>query len=267
MWNRLAPARACRDRSGVQMELVAGPPFRILLPFALALAACEPTGESDRLPTALAFPEAERPVSQLGATAFSNEEERDNRQEAETVMDLAGIRSGMTVADIGSGEGYYTVRLAERVGRAGRVLAEDIDEGALDRLAQRVIREELDNVSVKLGTPDDPKLPDNSFDRIFMVHMYHEVSEPYAFLWRLRPALREGGQVIVVDIDRPTDQHGIAPQLLFCEFQQIGFRLVEFIRHPAVVGFYAKFEAVGERPQPDEIEPCSLSRVAADNAA
>jgi hypothetical protein len=91
---------------------------------------------------------------------------------------------------------------------------------------------------------------------VFMVHMYHEVTEPYAFLWRLRPALREGGQVIVVDVDRPTDQHGIAPDLLFCEFQQVGFRLVEFVRKPELAGYYAQFVAVGPLPEPGAIEPC-----------
>ena len=240
--------------------------LRILLCLCFALAACQPSAEGDRSRRALSFPEAERPVSQLGATSFSNEADRDDRQEATTVMDLAGIRPGMSVADIGAGEGYYTVRLAERVGEEGRVLAQDIDREALMRLGDRVERDRLDNVSIKLGAPDDPGLPESSFDRIFLVHMYHEVAEPYAFLWRLRPALREGGQVIVVDLDRPTDQHGIAPQLLFCEFEQIGFRLVEFVRHPALAGYYAQFEAVGERPQPNEIEPCSLSSVQSNNA-
>jgi len=221
-----------------------------------ALVGCKPNADADRPETSRDFPRAYRPVSALAGNGFSTEEQRDDRNEANTVMDLAGIRPGMTVADIGAGEGYYTVRLAERVGARGRVLAEDIDAEARDRLAQRVLRERLDNVSVRLGTPDDPKLPENSFDRIFMVHMYHEVEEPYAFLWRLRPALREGGQVIVVDIDRPTDEHGIAPQLLFCEFEAVGFRLVEFVRKPELAGYYAQFEAAGPRPQPDAITPC-----------
>jgi SAM-dependent methyltransferase len=136
------------------------------------------------------------------------------------------------------------------------VLAQDIDQDALLRLGNRVERERLDNVSIKLGATDDPRLPEHSFDRIFLVHMYHEVAEPYAFLWRLRPALREGGQVIVVDVDRPADQHGLRPHLLFCEFQQVGFRLVEFVRKPELAGYYAQFEAVGPRPEPGEIEPC-----------
>lgn len=222
-----------------------------------SLAGCKPVDDADRPETSREFPRAYRPVSEKGATSVSTERQRDDRNEANTVMDLANIRQGMTVADIGAGEGYYTVRLAERVGVTGRVLAQDIDQDALARLGNRVERERLDNVSIKLGAPDDPRLPPNSFDRIFLVHMYHEVSEPYAFLWRLRPALRPGGQVIVVDVDRPTDQHGIDPQLLFCEFEAVGFRLVEFVRKPELAGYYAQFEAVGSRPEPQDIVSCS----------
>ncbi|WP_305096180.1 class I SAM-dependent methyltransferase [Croceibacterium aestuarii] len=223
----------------------------------LALPACQQADDTTRPPTARDFPRAYRPVSAVSGNAFSNEQSRDDRREAQTVMDLAQIRRGMTVADIGAGEGYYTVRLAERVGKSGRVLAEDIDGDALARLGNRVEAERLDNVSIKRGTEDDPRLPRGSFDRIFMVHMYHEVSEPYAFLWRLRPALRDGGQVIVVDVDRPTDRHGIPPKLLFCEFERVGFRLAEFVRKPEIAGYFARFEAVGERPDPRDIEPCS----------
>ncbi len=221
----------------------------------LALTACEPV-DTDRPETSRDFPRAYRPVSETGSNAFSTEQQRDDRREAQTVMDKAEIAEGMTVADIGAGEGYYTVRLAARVGENGRVLAQDIDEAALRRLGNRVERDGLENVSITLGGEDDPHLPPASFDRIFMVHMYHEVTEPYAFLWRLRPALREGGQVIVVDVDRPADQHGIDPQLLFCEFERVGFRLVDFDLKPEIAGYYAQFEAVGTRPEPHEIEPC-----------
>jgi len=220
------------------------------------IAGCDYSAD-ERPPGAADFPRAYRPVSEASGNAFSNEQQRDDRREAETVMDEAGVTLGMSVADIGAGEGYYTVRLANRVGENGRVLAEDIDEDALRRLGNRIERERLDNVSIVLGTADDPKLPPSSFDRIFLVHMYHEVSEPYAFLWRMRPSLREGGQVIVVDTDRAPDQHGIWPQLLFCEFERVGFRLVEFIRKPQLAGYYAEFEVAGERPEPGDIEPCS----------
>ena len=227
----------------------------------IALAACSgQEADSDRPITSRAFPRADRPVAAVTSNEYASEDQRDNLGEAEVVMDLANIGAGTTVADIGAGEGYYTVRLAERVGAKGRVLAEDIDPGAIKRLGERVVRERLDNVSIKTGTPDDPRLPDNSFDRIFLVHMYHEVGEPYAFLWRLRPALRAGGQVIVVDADRPTDQHGMPPALLFCEFQAVGFRLVEFVRKPELKGYYAQFEASGDRPDPAAIKPCNTAK-------
>lgn len=223
----------------------------------MGLSACERVPASDaRAETAKEFPLPDRPVSNLGANSFSTETARDSRGEAQKVMDLANIEPGMTVADIGAGDGYYTIRLAQRVGAKGRVLAQDIDSKALGRLAQRVERERLDNVSIKLGAGDDPRLPENSFDRIFLVHMYHEVQEPYAFLHRLWPALAKGGQVIVVDVDRPTDQHGIDPLLLSCEFRQVGFDLVAFKDSPELAGYYAQFKAAAIRPQADRIKPC-----------
>ncbi|MCB2087245.1 MAG: class I SAM-dependent methyltransferase [Sphingomonadaceae bacterium] len=232
------------------------------------LSACNwQDRDSDRPESSLEFPRPDRPVSGLGANQFSTEDARDSVGEAQTVMDLAEIEPGMTVADIGAGEGYYTVRLAERVGKDGRVLAQDIDDEALARLGQRIERERLDNVSIKLGAPDDPRLPENSFDRIFLVHMYHEVSEPYAFLWRMWPALREGGQVVVVDVDRPTDQHGIDPLLLSCEFRAAGYELVSFKDAPELAGYYAQFKAAATRPEPGEIKPCKGSPAGSGNAA
>jgi ubiquinone/menaquinone biosynthesis C-methylase UbiE len=227
----------------------------------LATAACQRVeSDRDRPETARDFPRPHRPVSELGANQVSTETQRDSVGEAKRVMELAEIKPGMTVADIGAGEGYYTVRLAERVGRRGRVLAQDIDRDALQRLGQRVERERLDNVSLKLGAPDDPRLPEDSFDRVFMVHMYHEIAEPYAFLWRLWPALSQGGRVIVVDVDRPTSRHGIDPLLLSCEFERAGFKLEQFKDAPELAGYYAQFKAAATRPEPQDIKPCRTAR-------
>lgn len=239
---------------------------RRLLPavLLLTLCACDRQHADDgRSKTARDFPMADRPVSKSAETSLASEVQRDSKNEAKVVMDLAQIDPGMSVADIGAGEGYYTVRLAARVGAKGRVLAEDIDAAANERLGTRVMRERLENVSIKLGTEDDPSLPPASFDRILMVHMYHEVTEPYAFLWRLRPALRPGGKVIVVDVDRPTDAHGIPPPLLFCELNAVGFRLTEFVRKAELQGYYAQFEAVGPRPAPENIAPCRVGEISA----
>ena len=229
----------------------------IALPL-LCVSGCTPAANGDeRSESAEAFPRAERLVSKAGDTEFSTEAARDEAGEAEFVMDWAGIQLGTTVADIGAGEGYYTIRLAERVGPKGRVLAQDINRDALDRLGDRVTREQLDNVAIKEGALDDPRLPENSFDRVFMVHMYHEIGEPYAFLWRMRPALAKGGQVIVVDRDRPSAQHGIPPKLLFCEFDAVGYRLTGFTEQLKLGGYIARFELSGKRPEPSKIKACA----------
>jgi ubiquinone/menaquinone biosynthesis C-methylase UbiE len=209
------------------------------------------------------FPKAHRPVAPIVSARFSTEVARDNLNEAKIVMDRAGIVPGMTVADIGAGEGYYTIRLAERVGEKGRVLAEDIVPAVRDALAERVTRERLDNVSVRLGTPSDAKLPPDSFDRIFMVHMYHEIETPYEFMWRIRPALKQDGRVIVVDMNRPAGQHGIPKSLLQCELEAVGFRQIDLQPMPLEGAFYSVFERRGARPLPGAIKTCIVSEQAA----
>jgi len=224
----------------------------------LAIAACDggpATPPKDKQPE-LHFPAADRPVAHIVSSGWSNEAARDKLNEFGTVMDRAGIQPGMTVADIGAGEGYYTVRLGARVGKHGRVLAEDIVPEVRDALAERVARERLDNVSVRLGQPADPRLPEHSFDRVFMVHMYHEIESPYEFLWRMRPSLKPDGTVVVVDADRTTQDHGTPPALLTCEFNAVGYKLVSLQDTPAAGGYLAIFRAQGVRPDPAAIKPC-----------
>jgi ubiquinone/menaquinone biosynthesis C-methylase UbiE len=163
----------------------------------------------------------------------------------------------MSVADVGAGEGYYTVRLSRVVGPKGRVLAEDIVPEVRDELSDRVQRERLDNVAVKLGTPDNPLLPAQSFDRIFLVHMYHEVQSPYAFLWHLREGVKPGGLVVVVDSNRPVERHGIPPEQLRCEFGALGLQPAGFSVLTGGEAYYMTFRVSGERPAPEKIKPCA----------
>lgn len=236
---------------------------RMILPVvalmgAGVLAGCDALAPAatGRPETALVFPEPDRPVASVVSNQFSNEDDRDERGEAKVVMDLADIRPGMTVADIGAGEGYYTVRLAERVGADGRVLAQDISREALDRLGRRVEKDRLENISIKFGDTDNPQLPPDSFDRIFMVHMYHEVTEPYAFLWNMWPALNTGGQIVVVESDSPIGRHGIPHTMLFCEFEAVGYVLVEYLERPDIKGYFARFERGPKRIEPGAIKAC-----------
>ena len=202
------------------------------------------------------FPDAGRDVAPIVGESFSTEDARDRVGEAEEVMQLAEVGPGMSVADVGAGEGYYTIRLAPLVGPRGRVLAEDIGPDTRGRLAQRVQRENLDNVAVKLGGPADPMLPRGSFDRIFLVHMYHEVTEPYEFLWHLRESLKPGGTVIVVDSDRPVKRHGMPPRQLLCEFAALGLTPVKTSRLTHAEAYFAAFRPTHPRPKPSAITPC-----------
>ena len=222
----------------------------LFLPPLLLLAACQPQSET------YLFPLPDRPVAPIVSPRYSNEDARDSAGEAERVMALAGIRPGMRVADIGAGEGYYTVRLSPLVGPEGRVLAQDIVPETRDALAQRVQREALDNVAVKLGRPEDPLLPDGSFDRVLLIHMYHEIERPAEFLWHLRADLKPGtGRVVVVDADRPTSAHGTPLPLLLCEFGALGYRLEHFDRLDRT-SYFAQFAPGAPRPAPGEIRTC-----------
>jgi SAM-dependent methyltransferase len=217
----------------------------------IALASCRAQ------PTQPHFPPAHREVAPIVGGTFSTEDARDRAGEAEQVMSLAGVKPGMSVADVGAGEGYYTVRLARVVGAKGRVLAEDIIPDVRDQLSDRVQRQRLDNVAVKLGTADNPMLPAGSFDRVFLVHMYHEVASPYAFLWHLREGVKPDGLVIVVDSDRPVRQHGIPPAQVKCELGALGLQPVKFSVLSGGDVYFMAFRIAAPRPAPDKIKPCA----------
>lgn len=220
----------------------------------LSVAACRAETQPDQ------FPEANRDVAPIVGESFSTEDARDRTGEAEEVMRLADVAPGMSVADVGAGEGYYTVRLSPMVGRQGRVLAQDIVPETRDRLAQRIQRERLDNIAVRLGLPADPMLPKGSFDRIFMVHMYHEVTDPYRFLWNLREGLKPDGLVIVVDSDRPVKRHGMPPRQLLCEFAALGLSPAKTARLPENDAYFVAFRIAAPRPQPAAIRPCDSGK-------
>lgn len=198
-----------------------------------------------------AFPKPDRRVASIVSASWDNEDARDRVGEADTVMSLLGIAPGMNVADIGAGSGYYAVRLSARVGADGRVYAEDIMPAYVSDLRKRIAKgPSLRNVDVILGTPDDPGLPRASIDRALLVHMYHEITQPYALLYNLFPALKPGARVGVVDSDRPTSSHGTPPALLKCEMLAAGYKQVAF--HPLAVGYLAVFAPMKQN-SPDEM--------------
>jgi ubiquinone/menaquinone biosynthesis C-methylase UbiE len=205
---------------------------------------------------ATAFPRPERPVADIVSPRRAAEEERDANGEARQLARLMGIRPGMVVGDIGAGAGYHTVRLSQVVGASGAVIAEDVRRDYLTDLAKRVRRLELTNVRIALGDPHDPRLPAASLDAAILVHMYHEIAEPYAFLYNLAPALKASARVGIVDLDRPTPSHGTPKALLHCELAAVGYRELSFHTLTGDAGYLAIFEAPRKRPQPSAIVPC-----------
>src|SRR5260370_16703004 len=150
------------------------------------------------------FPSPQRPVAQIVSPSRSAEEQRDSLNGAGEIARLLELKPGMTVGDIGAGSGYHTVRLSPLVGPTGSVVAEAVTRNYLIELARRTERLKLTNVIFALGEPHDPRLPASSLDAAILVHMYHEIAQPYAFLYNLPPALKAGARVRIFHLERPT---------------------------------------------------------------
>ena len=125
--------------------------------------------------------------------------EREDEENPDLAIRLLRIRKGATVADIGAGSGYISIRMAKIVGPMGKVYASDIQQGMLELLQQNVSKAKLDNVIPVLGTIDDPKLPADSLDLAIMVDVYHEFSEPQKMLQRIREALKADGRLVLLE--------------------------------------------------------------------
>jgi ubiquinone/menaquinone biosynthesis C-methylase UbiE len=202
------------------------------------------------------FPMPDRPVAGIVSPTWSSGPDRDAADESGQLIRALGIRRGMAVADIGAGSGYHTLRLSPAVGPEGVVYAEDIVEAYVSGLRREAERRKLTNVRIVVGTADDPKLPPSSIDRAVLVHMYHEIENPYALLWNLASALKPSARVGVIDLDRPTEAHGTPRALLNCEFEAVGYRRISHTQMSGGGGYIAIFEAPMARPAPDEIRPC-----------
>lgn len=232
----------------------------LLAPLAGCAEAQEPAAIAPLGPPGLAaarFPPPARPVAPIVSPQWVDEDSRERVGEAARVLDWMAIRPGMTVADIGAGSGYYAVRLADRVGPGGRVLAQDVEPRYLAALRRRMASRP--NVSVGLGEPGDPRLPPASADAALLVHMYHEIGQPYALMANLVPALRPGARVGILDVDGPVPQHGTPRALLACEMAALGYRQVAFhwlVQDPPRSEYLAIFEPPATPPAPESVRPC-----------
>jgi ubiquinone/menaquinone biosynthesis C-methylase UbiE len=151
---------------------------------------------------------------------------REDRLQINRVMDLLAIAPGKSVADIGAGSGWFTVRAARRVSASGQVFAVDINPEAIQYIDNRIQKEQLPNVKTIVSKPDDPLLPPNSVDAVLMLKTYHEIAHPITLLKNLRPALRPGAKIGIIDRNGNGADHGIGREVVIREAKQAGFKLI-----------------------------------------
>jgi ubiquinone/menaquinone biosynthesis C-methylase UbiE len=188
----------------------------VLLVCALAPARMH-AGQAPQHPTSTPY---------SGDLSIFEYKDRDKKLQIERVMDLLGIKPGSSVADVGAGSGWFTVRASARVGASGTVLAEDINPAAVKAIAQRAQKEGLRNVRTIEGTPDDPDLPRNSVDAVLLLKVYHEVAHTNLLLQNLKPALRPGAKIGIIDRNGSGADHGLDEAIVVKEMDAAGFRRV-----------------------------------------
>lgn len=187
------------------------------------------------------------PLSFAAPRQSDAELERFHR--VDDLLKLLDARPGAVIADVGAGEGFYTVRIARAVMPGGRVVAEDIDEKALAKLRERAVGAHLENVEVVLGTVDDPKLP-TQLDAAFIHNAYHEMTAHQAIVARIRESLRPGGRLLIVEPmhdssrglprEKQEANHDIEIGLVEDDLRAAGFEIqqrdVEFVKFKGVAG-------------------------------
>ncbi len=138
--------------------------------------------------------------------------ERDNEEEPDHAIDVLKIAKGSTVADIGAGSGYMTIKLSRKVGAEGKVFANDIQQGMIDLLNRRLAKGKITNVSTILGTQDDPRLPVEAVDLVLMVDVYHELSQPQLMLRHIKASLKPGGRLVLLEYRKEDPNVPIRPE-------------------------------------------------------
>jgi SAM-dependent methyltransferase len=152
---------------------------------------------------------------------------RDERLQINRVMEILGVAPGKVVADIGAGSGWFTVRAAKRVTATGTVYAVDINPEAIRYINQRAQKENLHNVNAIVSKPDDPQLPLSKIDSVLLLKTYHEIEHPVTLLRNLRPSLRTGAKIGIIDRNGNGENHGVAREVVLREAAQAGYKVLE----------------------------------------
>ena len=155
----------------------------------------------------------------------------NSRQPPVKIMNAIGLKPGMVIGEVGAGTGRMTMWLAERVGNAGKVYANDIDEEALEHLRERYERDGFKNIEIIFGEVEDPKLPADALDIVFMINVYHHLDNPVPLIRNLLPSLKPDGILAIVECDPDKvdwgAEHGCASkENMEKDLEEAGFEIV-----------------------------------------
>jgi ubiquinone/menaquinone biosynthesis C-methylase UbiE len=170
------------------------------------------------------------PVMGMGGADWLVRQERETEEAPDRALDAIALKKGDVVGDIGSGVGYFTWRMAKRVGPAGKVYASDIQPGMIEQLKKNVAARGLTNVVPVLGTDVDPKLPAGKLDLALLVDVYHEFSQPQQMLAKIREALKPSGRMILLEYRKEDPsvpirlEHKMTVQEVRAEIEPEGFK-------------------------------------------
>ena len=202
--------------------------MRTLLVLAAALAALAAAGDGHDDHDATVHHRFEDP--EAWAKVF-DDPARDAWQKPEALLASLGVEPGMTVADLGAGTGYFSVRLARAVGAKGRVLALDVEPGLVDYMKARAAKDGLPQVQASVVPADDPRLPPGGVDLVLIVDTWHHLDDRIHYIAKLAAGLKPGGRVAVVDFKKgdlpvgPPDAHKLPPEAAIGEFEAAGWRV------------------------------------------
>ncbi len=167
-----------------------------------------------------------------GGIEWLDRAQRDTEEHPAQVLDALQLHSGEIVADLGAGSGYFTFRMAPKVGKTGKVLAVDVQDEMLQTLRQRAAAKKITNVEVIRASDTDPHLPTGAVDLVLVVDVYHELAHPYEVMQRVRDSLKPDGRVAFVeyrkeDPDVPIKEvHKMSVSQLKKEMAVVGLVLV-----------------------------------------
>ena len=173
---------------------------------------------------------------------------RDSWQQPDKVIAALNLHPGAVVADLGSGGGYFTFKLARAVAPSGKVYAVDVDKDMIELIAKRLKEESGNNVETILATATDPLLPQTGVDLIFTVNTYHHIANRLAYFANVRKYLRPGGRIAIIDLDRRAWLEGLLghytpSETIKREMEQAGYALqqqLDFLDRQSFLIFFLK---------------------------